>query len=554
MSRWLFFPLLIAIHPVLSAFAGPGKWQPLEDFYRPAIVSLVIVLVLWGFLSGATRSFARAAYAVSAFWFLLFAYGAIDQYLVPLPYWASMPIIIVPIVVAVAGASKIRNGRINWLVTLTAAVVLSAASYLTRPLAPDLTILASLWLILTIAFATWAGRIRDVERLIPYLNVLAVGLLAIPLYTAFNMSREAMSYANTAQVPDLSIGTKHVTTHPDIYQFVLDGYGRADALDRGFAFNNKPFLQALKSRGFVVESHSRSNYAQTEQALASELNGEYLSKLLPSVDQNSRNRSLLTGLIRDNAVARAIQAQGYDYVTISSGFPQFNRDSARKDLSDPVKLSLAEQVLLYQTPESGLRLSSRYLHQEHRDLVNHAFDAAATLPASGTPKYVLVHVLAPHPPFVFDRNGGPVEPPHLFGIWDADLYVNVIASKAEYTTGYPEQLQYVNQRIIHTIDQILASSKTPPVIILQGDHGPRRDHSMATIDHTDASQSYENLVAILAPQSVRKNLRDDMSSVNIMRAVISGLFGSKFEKLPDQSLYSTWEHPYSYIDVTKRVR
>ena len=139
-------------------------------------------------------------------------------------------------------------------------------------------------------------------------------------------------------------------------------------------------------------------------------------------------------------------------------------------------------------------------------------------------------------------------------MWDADLFVHAIGTKGEYTFGYPAQLRYINKRLLQTVDAILKLSKTKPVIILQGDHGDRRDHDMRELDKTDVSESYENLIAILGPAPVNKNLYEGMTNVNILRAVTSGLFGGKFEKLPDRSIYSTWQHPFQYTDVTDRIK
>ena len=41
-------------------------------------------------------------------------------------------------------------------------------------------------------------------------------------------------------------------SHPDVYYVILDGYARADALATHYGYDNEPFLDALRERGFVV--------------------------------------------------------------------------------------------------------------------------------------------------------------------------------------------------------------------------------------------------------------------------------------------------------------
>jgi hypothetical protein len=80
-----------------------------------------------------------------------------------------------------------------------------------------------------------------------------------------------------------------------------------------------------------------------------------------------------------------------------------------------------------------------------------------------------VHIIAPHPPFVFDREGNPVEPDGPYNIFDATDYVGGVD---EYISGYNEQLLYINTLLEETISFVLDHSDDPPIIVLQADHGP----------------------------------------------------------------------------------
>ena len=62
---------------------------------------------------------------------------------------------------------------------------------------------------------------------------------------------------------------------PDVYFFLLDGYGRADQLERTIGFDNAPFLGALARRGFEVHEEATAAYPVTFLSLASTLSMGY---------------------------------------------------------------------------------------------------------------------------------------------------------------------------------------------------------------------------------------------------------------------------------------
>src|SRR6188472_659615 len=56
--------------------------------------------------------------------------------------------------------------------------------------------------------------------------------------------------------------------NPDIYYIIVDGYARADVLQKYYDFDNSEFLAALGKRGFALNDHSRANYYWTFLSLA----------------------------------------------------------------------------------------------------------------------------------------------------------------------------------------------------------------------------------------------------------------------------------------------
>ncbi|MBA3430557.1 MAG: hypothetical protein H0U16_03630, partial [Actinobacteria bacterium] len=87
--------------------------------------------------------------------------------------------------------------------------------------------------------------------------------------------------------------------------------------------------------------------------------------------------------------------------------------------------------------------------------------------------FLFAHLLSPHVPFVFDRNGHIPEPSCRP---DCNRY-RLRADEAgistdEFQASYADQVHYLNGRILGVVDSILEASPDA-VIVLFSDHGVR---------------------------------------------------------------------------------
>jgi hypothetical protein len=166
------------------------------------------------------------------------------------------------------------------------------------------------------------------------------------------------------------------------------------------------------------------------------------------------------------------------------------------------------------------------------------------------PVFVFGHLLAPHPPFVYCADGSPALQDGRFGFEDGGQWqVSHDADQAAYRAAYAAQFTHVMDRLARTVDGILAASPRPPVIIIQGDHGPG-----SGLDWTDASASdHEERFGIfnawLLPPQVEADLPDDLAAVNTFVTLFNALFGSGLEPRPDGCWFATFNHPYAFIEV-----
>jgi hypothetical protein len=178
------------------------------------------------------------------------------------------------------------------------------------------------------------------------------------------------------------------------------------------------------------------------------------------------------------------------------------------------------------------------------------FDRLGETAVLPSPKFVFAHVIAPHPPFVFDADGNPVQPNRDFGIHDGVVFGT---TRAEYIAGYRDQLTYLNTRVLAAVDAILAGSTTTPIIIIQGDHGPGAYLEWDSVEDTCLRERHSILNAYLVPEEVRTELYDSITPINSFRVLFDTLFDSHFGTLPDKSYFSAWKRPYDLIEVTNRI-
>jgi hypothetical protein len=187
----------------------------------------------------------------------------------------------------------------------------------------------------------------------------------------------------------------------------------------------------------------------------------------------------------------------------------------------------------------------------HRAFILSTFDRLKDIPAMDGNFFVHVHVIAPHPPFVFDADGGSIPHTEPFTLLDGNYYLKIKDhSRKGYISDYRKQLQYINTLVLDTVDAILADSKTPPVIIIQSDHGPGSQLHLGSLEQTLPVERFSILNAYYFPDQDYTSLYPSISPVNSFRVVINQFFGGEYELLPDRHYYSRWNFPFDYVQVT----
>ena len=162
-------------------------------------------------------------------------------------------------------------------------------------------------------------------------------------------------------------------------------------------------------------------------------------------------------------------------------------------------------------------------------------------------------MMIPHPPFLFNKNGKVATRVEDTIDFHGLHYSKTPERVEQYRQDYLGQLEYANKKILRSIDQILANSETPPVIILQSDHGPGSTLDWENPEKTNMHERMPILNAYYLPDKGKKMLYESITPVNSFRVVFNALFDADLELLEDRNYFARWSRPYDFIDVTERV-
>ena len=108
--------------------------------------------------------------------------------------------------------------------------------------------------------------------------------------------------------------------------------------------------------------------------------------------------------------------------------------------------------------------------------------------------------------------------------------------------------------MIETIDAILESSRTPPIVILQADHGPGLGISWGDTSDVTPEQIFDRMAILnsfLLPSNCQPMLYPQISSVNSFRVVLNCIAETEFSLLQDHAFFSGKDpiHNFRNVDI-----
>ncbi len=491
------------------------------------MANLALALLGWLILQSLLKDEQKAAYIVSVAITIFFSYQLIPMLLSVTTYnWNKKT------------AFSINGFFETWAANLLLILSLSALGY---ALVSSLSRLRHK--VDTNLFMNIAGGVLVLSTLLslPQKNIPTTQLIDVPndRALAWLADLEQQAQPLSPSMPNL----------PDIYLIVLDGYVRADILYSLYQVDNNQFLGHLADRGFYIATKSHSNYGSTLFSLASLLNYSYLDTLDASLPDGTNDLNLFKALISENQAFKQLRGLGYRLVVNSSGYELASFSNADEYLQETVVLHDFHHILLSNTP---LSVFSRRNYNIQREQISKALTHLPDIANDPAPTLAFIHILAPHPPFVFDANGKPINPPRDYSIRDGSDFLMVDDSR-DYINGYRGEIIYLNRRVQDAIDRILDNSAQPPIIILQGDHGSGLFFDRNSLENTHVWERYAILNAYYFPNHGDAGLYPTITPVNSLRVMFNTYFGTHYPLLPDRSFFVPSDSGYQHIEITRQL-
>ncbi len=183
-----------------------------------------------------------------------------------------------------------------------------------------------------------------------------------------------------------------------------------------------------------------------------------------------------------------------------------------------------------------------------KEIVLSAFEWLEEIPDIPGPKFVFAHIVSPHRPYFFGSyNRSSSDELALFTFADT----NTSSAWRKDVPRYSSQVAYVNSRIEAIIETIISAADTPPIIIIQGDHGPELGLDWNDPEDVAIRSRVSILNAYYLPDDCVKDLYENISPVNSFRVVFNCRFSSELDYLEDVTYFSpnVRRRPWELIQV-----
>ena len=473
----VFYPLLFAAFPILFLYVYNISQTSASEVWLPLVISVAAAVVLWAVLSLILRSLAKAGFATAIFLVFFFAYGRFYDVLVHWGVFVPKHGYLLPIILFVWGCCV----------------------YFIRRAKSDFRI-ATRWL-----------------------NIVAVVLIAINLFNigSYQVRLARLSDVTPEETPETTPASPaELSTLPDIYCIILDEYSHPDTMLEWYEYDNSEFINSLEDKGFFIATESRTPIGNTERMIAGVLNMEYIDDE-PSKDQIYR-------MIAYNKVAEFLGMRGYKFVYFGNvhdfgRWYTYMKDSAdlycnyREGATTPW-ISEFQEILWNTTmlkPFYYHLVGGQYEEAQRRQTL-YTLEHLKTLPEAEGPKFVVAHLYCPHQPFVFGPEGEYISPVNWANYEDKQFYLG--------------QYIFISAEIEKVVDVLLEESETPPIIIIQSDHGLRAHHHGIVIG---PDEWHKILNAMHLPGMDADMLYDNIAPVNTFRLIFNHYFGTDYPLLED---------------------
>jgi hypothetical protein len=370
---------------------------------------------------------------------------------------------------------------------------------------------------------------------------LALAISALQRGTVAQLGRDIGGVPNdVASVP------QPVTQPPDIYMVILEDRPRGDSLARLFGVDTGEFEDGLEELGLQVSARSRSNYSSTILSLLTMFHMRHIDAI-PELEDLRADKGdmepLLRNLLNDAPALSILRSAGYEIVAVPSGFEDVPLRDADRFLDggeiNEFEITLASLSALGPASEA---VHSDFYGDQQRSRVHSAFRYLSALAGERAdhPRFVFVHVFAPHGPILFGPHGEPVhasllDPYHrsLDESWDL------------FRSRYADEIRYLDVITLGAMRDLTEQAEAPYVVVLMSEEGSKL---FAEPDPEAAAEAVSTFFAASVPEGDAP-FGAAITPVNIFPIVFNRYLGTAIPMQPDLNFVSEPDRPFDLREI-----
>lgn len=314
--------------------------------------------------------------------------------------------------------------------------------------------------------------------------------------------------------------------YPDIYYLVFDEFSGFEPMRQYWQYHEvDEFVDFLKDKGFFVAEESHGATQDTIYELATRLNYQFYPCC------NSGDYRGFFEAIADSRVAQYLRAKGYQIVAFEESRAAFPSDVVfladylyeADPYSPPLASPFIDEFGMLVAGNTMLRAFSNIYEPvlltpwliNHRNMVYFTVEEVPRLYEVSSPKFVYVHLLLPHMPFMFDADGNTLEQKHIYD-WNY------------YHGNYIFTIKLIERMVNELLAQ--ADPERPPIIILQSDHGARNqivnDNENTLLPNFPEEYKTNIMFALYMPGYDTSVIPQDVKPINTFPIVFNHLFNA----------------------------
>jgi hypothetical protein len=509
-----FHPILFAVFPVLFLYSNNINQMPLADMLKPLSIMFLIgaAAVL---LAGRFQSKLLILIIASLILIFFFSFGHLSNRLsVQTGHTLSL--------------GQVRLLLIGWL---SVVFILGVSAFVFK---------------------------RRAESITAFLNVVSIVLTAFQLLAiGGHFIHKMNSPPQSSAMAEPIVPHAQPDTVRDIYYIIFDRYPNSKTLKKIYRYDNSDFINYLRSKGFFVADKSNANYTKTALSLGATLNLRHITDMEKTYGRDSNDWLPLYAMLQDFRAWRFLKSQGYQFIHFGGWWDPTSKNRFA-DISYNIYPMREFLMLLYRTtilyPINAVKpKTQKFLdfnsHELQYERILYEFDKLSRIPRMKKPTFVFAHMLIPHDPYVFDRDGN-------YQTWEQTT------SRTE-EQNFVNQLVFLNKKIETLVDTLLTASPVKPIIIIQADEGPYPPKFKADQDNFKWQQATKSellqkmgvLNALYFPGAPTSGLSESMTPVNTFRVLFNLYYDTQLPMLADKSYaFEDGRHPYTFNEVTNRLR